>query len=183
LAICWEKLHIIIVTLSAGNLVDLYLLRILRDYTPKSVCCLLIPHVRSYSDISCDKYDTKFRTYLAGLIEGDGTIVVPKTERSAKGVLNYPSIQIVFDLRDLPLALVIQLKLGHGSISRKKGINAYVLTINSFEGITLVVRLINGYMRTPKINALYRLIDFLNKRFSINIEKRPEDTSSINSNS
>ena len=53
---------------------DLYLLRILRDYTPKSVCCLLIPHVRSYSDISCDKYDTKFRTYLAGLIEGDGYI-------------------------------------------------------------------------------------------------------------
>lgn len=30
-----------------------------------------------------------FASYLTGLIEGDGTIVVPKTERSLKGVLNY----------------------------------------------------------------------------------------------
>jgi len=35
--------------------------------------------------------------YLAGLIEADGTIIVPKTERSPKGRLNYPSIQIIFD--------------------------------------------------------------------------------------
>lgn len=32
-----------------------------------------------------------FASYLTGLIEGDGTIVVPKTERSVKGVLNYPA--------------------------------------------------------------------------------------------
>lgn len=33
-----------------------------------------------------------FAFYLTGLIEGDGTIVVPNTERSAKGRLNYPSV-------------------------------------------------------------------------------------------
>ena len=32
---------------------------------------------RSYSG-------SNFRFYLAGLIEGDGTIIVPQTERSAK---------------------------------------------------------------------------------------------------
>ena len=71
----------------------------------------------------------KFASYLAGLIEGDGSIVVPTSERSVKGKLNYPSIQIVFDLRDFPLALAIQKQLKHGSLSRKKGTNAYILTI------------------------------------------------------
>ena len=63
---------------------------------------------------------TNFASYLTGLIEGDGTIIVPKTERSIKGKLNYPSIQIAFNLKDLPLALIIQKTLGCGSISKKK---------------------------------------------------------------
>ena len=37
--------------------------------------------------------------------------------RSPKGKLNYPSIQIVFHLKDLPLALLIQKELGVGSLS------------------------------------------------------------------
>ena len=45
---------------------------------------------------------------MAGLIEVDGSIVVPKTERSVKGKINYPSIQIVFNLKDFPLALMVQ---------------------------------------------------------------------------
>lgn len=128
-------------------------------------------------------FNSSFASYLAGLIEGDGTIIVPKTERSIKYKLNYPSIQIVFDLRDLPLALIIQSKINHGSISRKKGVNAYILTINNFEGLILIANLINGYMRTPKINALYRLIDWLNMRFDLNIEKKDKDISNIDSNS
>lgn len=61
----------------------------------------------------------KFSYYLAGLIEGDGTIIVPKTTTS-KGRLNYPSIQIVFQLKDLSLSLLIQKELKHGSLARKK---------------------------------------------------------------
>ena len=125
----------------------------------------------------------KFASYLAGIIEGDGSIIVPKTERSLKGKLNYPSIQISFNLRDLPLAIIIQQKLGHGSLQRKKGVNAYVLTINNFEGIILIVHIINGYMRTPKIISFHRLIDWLNYRFKINIEKLNIDNSFIDSNS
>lgn len=100
-----------------------------------------------------------FSSYLTGLIEGDGSIFVPKTLRSDKGKLNYPSIQICFHLKDLPLALLIQKELGHGSLARVKGINAYVLTINNFDGLILITSLINGNMKTPKIHALYRLID------------------------
>ena len=64
--------------------------------------------------------NTLLSSYLAGLIEGDGTIHVPKTERSSKGNLNYPSIQIVFHLKDLPLALLIQKEIDHGSQKRCK---------------------------------------------------------------
>jgi hypothetical protein len=114
-----------------------------------------------------------FSYYLTGLIEGDGTIVTPQNLRSPKGKLNYPSIQIVFNLKDLPLALLIQKELGVGSLSRKKGVNAYILTINSYEGILLIISLINGKMRTPKIYSLNALIDYFYKTKGINIEKYP----------
>jgi hypothetical protein len=83
----------------------------------------------------------------------------------------------------LPLALLIQKELGHGSLARKKGVNAYILTINNREGLLLIVSLINGKMRTPKIKALWRLIDWLNlKDQNINLEKKALDTGSLATN-
>ena len=185
-AICWELFYLFNETQSAGNLFDLNLMGILRDYTPELICCTILPitqvktnKTKNYKDLS----DLKFSSYLAGLIEGDGTIVVPKTERSAKGKINYPSIQIVFHLKDLPLALMIQKELKNGSLSRKKGVNAYILTINNYDGLLLLTSLINGNMRTPKIYALYNLIDWLNLKFEeINIPKKSLNNSPLNSN-
>lgn len=192
-AICWELFSFCIETKlnetqSAGNLLDLNFIGILRDYTPELICCNILPFTQvktnnnlNYKDLS----NLKFSSYLAGLIEGDGTIVVPKTERSAKGKINYPSIQIVFHLKDLPLALMIQKELKNGSLSRKKGVNAYILTINSLEGLLLLTSLINGNMRTPKIYALNNLIDWLNFKFNsqgINIPKISLNISQLDSN-
>lgn len=178
---CWELLDVNLanfLTQSAGNLLNLNFIRIFRDYAPELSCCSILPMVLS-TDIS-----NNFSYYLTGLLEGDGTIIVPKSERSKKGKLNYPSIQIVFHLKDLPLALLIQKNLNHGSISRKKGQNAYVFTINNYEGYILIVNLINGKFRTPKIYALWSLIDWLNNKYpNINLVKKPLDTSNINSNS
>ncbi|GMM49026.1 hypothetical protein DAPK24_040440 (mitochondrion) [Pichia kluyveri] len=50
--------------------------------------------------------------YLAGLIEGNGSIIIPTSIRSKKKVLNYPSIQIVFKNKDYPLAYSIMNELG-----------------------------------------------------------------------
>ena len=41
-------------------------------------------------------YNTRFSQYITGLLEGDGTIHVPKTLRSVKGTLNYPSFFFFF---------------------------------------------------------------------------------------
>jgi hypothetical protein len=54
---------------------------------------------------------------------------------------------------------MIQKEIKNGSLSRKKGVNAYILTINNFDGLILLISLINGNMRTPKIYSLYSLID------------------------
>jgi len=205
LAICWELLYDnVYISQSAGNLWYLNILEILRDYTPEYFCCnlltlsiffrlkreklLKLDFFRSLYTHSVDTLDHKnlnnlpFSSYLAGLIEGDGTIIVPQVLRSSKGKLNYASIQLVFHLKDLPLALIIQKELGLGSLSRKKGVNAYILTINSYEGLYLIISIINGNMRTPKIYSLYNLIDFLNNLKGTTIEKKPINNSSLDSN-
>ena len=189
-AICWKLYDFIneSATQSAGNLSYLNILGILRDYTPQLICCKILPLIK-LKNLSLRPKNNKdlsylnFSSYLTGLIEGDGTILVPKTERSSKGKLNYPSIQIVFHLKDFPLALMIQKELKNGSLSRKKGVNAYILTINNYEGLILLTSLMNGNMRTPKIYSLYNLIDWLNLRFEeINIPKKPLNMSPLESN-
>lgn len=122
LAICW-KLWKMDFTQSAGNLLSLHFLGIFRDCSPEFIYCTIlgvnyyfIPIYPSYlgSGLGLKHYtkyafrskqNTEFAHYITGLIEGDGTIHVPKTERSVKGSLNYPSLQIVFHLKDLALAL------------------------------------------------------------------------------
>lgn len=138
---------------------------ILRDYTPEFVCYLSVYGTKhAFYDTTAfvpsppKCRDSQFAKYFAGLVEGDGCIVVPTTVRDKKERLIYPSIQICFHLKDFPLAQLIQKTLGHGSLARKKGKNAYVLTVNNFEGIFRCIFLLNGNMRTPKIEELNALI-------------------------
>jgi len=138
LAVCWELWNIYFAQ-SARNLLSLNFLGLFRDNTPEVICCIVlfihcfpinsikqdlklfirIESYRNYATFN-NGSNTLLSSYLAGLIEGDGTIHVPKTERSSKGNLNYPSIQIVFHLKDLPLALLIQKEIDHGSQKRCK---------------------------------------------------------------
>ena len=177
LAICWKHFLNIIESQSAGNLIDLNHLGILREYTPEIICYNSI--LLNSSNSPNFSNNNKFISYLTGIIEGDGSIIVPKTERSSKGKLNYPSIQISFHLKDLPLALLIQKNLGYGSLIRKKGLNAFVLYINDQKGILNLVNLLNGNMKTPKIYSLYKLIDWLNNKTNL-LKKLPLNTDSLN---
>jgi len=119
--------------------------------------------------------------YVAGLVEADGSIKVPSVVRSAKGKLQYPSITIAFALKDLPLAQWLNKVLG-GRVLQQPG-QWVVLAIQSLPAVYAFAVLVNGKFRTPKVEALHRLISWLNAsgKFPL-IEALPLDTSPINSN-
>ena len=123
-------------------------------------------------------------SYLAGLIEGNGSILVPTHKRSKNGTLNYPSIQIVFPAKDFPQITIQKKEIGHGSIHKKSQCLAYVLTINNWEGINRIVEQINGKMRGSKIHQQNKLIDYINSHsHSHSHFNYPKDNSSLSSNS
>lgn len=138
--------------------------------------------------------------YLAGLIEGDGTIVVHDINSSSKKYT--PKIIIVFKKADLPLANYLQniTKCGQVLIKPERG---YVLwQMQDIVSIFTISYIINGFMRTPKIEALNRAINWLNYYIKENknrnnllsstklilskiskLENKPLDNSAIDSNS
>ena len=70
-------------------------------------------------DNSSNKYNYNYNylgSYLAGLIEGDGSIIVPKTIRNQKGKLLYPVVKITFVKKDAPLAQKIKEVIKGGQI-------------------------------------------------------------------
>jgi len=169
LAICWKthptnflfKLRIWWRGQSAGYLLSKFFQRNSIDWKKKVGRAPQRLNARACSMDSVPsglKLEGNLGHYLAGLIEGDGSIIVPSRIRSPKGKLYYPSIQVVFHLKDLPLALTILKAIGQGSLQRVKRAQGYVLSINSLPGVVKVIELINGKMRTPKVAALHRLI-------------------------
>lgn len=124
---------------------------------------------------------SEFAYYLTGLIEGDGSILTPSFKDKDKKSL-YPVIKITFAEKDLQLAKKLNSYLELGKIYKEKG-NYINLVFYKLDVIFLIIYLINGKMRTPKINGLYKLIDWFNLRSNINIEKLSTDLSNIENNS
>ena len=122
--------------------------------------------------------------YLAGLIEGDGSRIVPVRNRNKTGKLLYPKVKITFVDIDAPLAIKLQEVFGAGTLQYPKNtkyVNLLFQDITSLERISV---LINGKMRTPKIEALHRMIDWLNARSTTsNVQSnKPELLSKLGEN-
>ena len=92
--------------------------------------------------------DGQLGYYLAGLIEGDGSIIVPTKDKTPGGKNTHPVIRIVFTIHDLPLAQKLQQVLGCGFIQKPKEGNYYLFEVQNIEGLLKLVNLINGKMRT-----------------------------------
>jgi hypothetical protein len=105
-------------------------------------------------------FSQNFGPYLAGLIEGDGTIATHNTESKAKKYS--PSIIIVFKKSDLPLAYYLKYLTGCGEVYIKKERGYVLWQIEKIVDVYRIIIIINGYMRTPKIEALNRAILWLN---------------------
>jgi NADH:ubiquinone oxidoreductase subunit 2 (subunit N) len=130
-----------------------------------------------YSNVSL--YSTNLGPYLAGLIEGDGHIYVP----DVSGKKYVPYIEIAFDIKDRPLFEKIQEKLGGGYFFIKSNNQSGRLTIKKKIVLIKLINLINGYMRTPKKEALHRLIDYLNFNNNLKLIKYEIDKSDVLGNS
>jgi len=141
--------------------------------------------------------NSKLGSYLAGLIEGDGTFAIHDTKSKAKKYR--PMIIIVFKNTDLSLAQYLKNITNCGQIFIKSNRGYILWQIQDIVGVFTIVNLINGYMRTPKIEALQRTIIWLNEYILSNqfsklpstkliiskiypLELKPIDNSLINSN-
>lgn len=102
----------------------------------------------NYSTQSGSSNNNQLGHYLAGLIEGDGSIIVPTKENTLSGKTTHPVIRIVFTLSDLPLAEKLQQVLGCGLIQKPKNGNNYLYEVQNIAGLLKLAKLINGKMRT-----------------------------------
>jgi hypothetical protein len=118
--------------------------------------------------------------YLAGLLEGDGHFNTPKKLYTPSGTARVAAIETVFALKDRRLAELLQSLFG-GKIYDHPTKNLTRWLVQDKKSVTNIINLINGKLRTPKINSLHDIIDFLNAKGD-NIIKLPLDTSPLNSN-
>jgi len=115
--------------------------------------------------------------YLAGLIEGDGSIILRQGEREKIS----PKIVFTFGKKEIIMYEKLQKILNTGVIySEQRGVCRYSIT--NADMVIKTISLVNGKFRTPKILALYKAIDNLNKWRNANIVKLPLDTSSLDTN-
>ena len=128
--------------------------------------------------IECTK--SKIGPYLAGLIEADGSIAVHNKDSKAKKY--NPKIIVVFSLADKPLADKLVSITNAGVVFSKENAGHVIWQIQKKEDVLKIVNLINGYMRTPKIEALHRAIIWFNEFYNCKIDCLALDLSPIDSN-
>jgi hypothetical protein len=106
--------------------------------------------------------EEEFGHYLAGLIDGDGHF--SKT----------PQLVIVFNELDAALAYYIKSRIGYGNVYKVKFKKAVILVVAKLAGITKVVNLING-----KIRSQNKLDQIKNNILTNNNFKSISDSSSL----
>lgn len=131
----------------------------------------------NHINYSINNNNNNLGSYLAGLIEGDGSIAIyndiTKTKYS-------PKFYIVFNSKDKYLAEYLCNKLNIGTIIDKSNKGNYVLwSIVKIIDVYKLIKLINGNFRTAKYEALIKAINWLNKYIDINTNKEYDVTNPL----
>ena len=123
----------------------------------------------------------KLGPYLVGLIEANGSFAIH--DKNSKAKKYQPKILIVFNLNDSPLAEKLISITNVGKLCNKQNQGCVIWHIEKIEDVIKMINIINGYMRTSKIEALHRAIKWFNDYYNTEIEFLGLDNSPINSNS
>lgn len=123
------------------------------------------------------KFNKNLGSYIAGLFEGNGEILIEKGNTkwlaNIKKKNQNPRFCITFKFKDEPLAKKLLSIIEFGHIRSKPKDKACVLIVSPVKGLNSMVNLINGELRTPKVSQLYKLIDWLNKNHNCKLIKLP----------
>lgn len=115
--------------------------------------------------------------YLAGLIEGDGSIILRKGTKEKTS----PKIVFTFHFNEIPLYNKLRKILKTGVIYiENTGVCRY--TISNADAVINLINQINGKFRTPKLAALNKAIDNINLWRGANLLKMPIDTGNLDNN-
>lgn len=137
-------------------------------------------HTTSQTEDSLVNLRSKLGAYLAGLIEADGSIAVHDVNSNAKKYR--PKILLVFAVSDKPLADKLASITNAGTVYAKLNAGHVIWQIQKTEDVIKIINIINGFMRTPKIEALHRAINWFNTYDNFKLECLNFDNSPINSN-
>lgn len=100
------------------------------------------------------QFSNSFCQWLAGLIDGDGSLQVSKA--------GYTSCEITMGSADLPCLRYLQDKLG-GSLKPRAGVNALRWRLHNKQGMITLINCINGHIRhSSRLVQLHRVCVQLN---------------------
>ena len=127
--------------------------------------------------------DAQLVYYLAGLLEGDGHISLLFMSKIMLNRILSPKIVFTWHIKDIALYAYIQHMLEGVGPFDKVDKNTIRYVIGDIKGIILFINTVHSKLRTPKNKSFNELIEFINKKYSLIIEKSIVDKSNLFSNS
>lgn len=138
---------------------------------------------KANNNIKIFKNNDNLGYYLAGLLEGDGSISLPSLGITKLNRILNPRIIFTSHINNLSMYAFLQSELNNIGRFQISGNNTIRYIIGDIKGIILLIDLMHSKFRTPKNIRFNDLIKFMNDKYSMDIPKSMEDNSEFINNS